>query len=382
MPDVLLFGATGYTGRLTAEALGRRDASFVVAGRDLRSLEELATRTGAADARRAEVGDVEALTAALADCKAIITCVGPFGALGDTAAEAAIRAGVHYVDSTGELDFIDHLITNYGPRATAAGIVMAPSMGFDEVPSDVALSLAVDGLDRPEAVVTYALPTHASTGTLRTMVAGIATTKARWIRDGHPEEVATGSRSRWAPMPPPLGPKLGMSVPLAEGRLAPLHLELGSLELYMTVGRAQAVAMRVGMPVANVALRSGVVKRVLDKALDFRSGGPSETNACTRPLDDPGRSAHRRYVAQRRSSGKRSVRADRRDAGGGRIETRRGRASRFGGYGPGPGYGDGNPPQSADRSRGGRTNLGTGFVGQHRPTNERIRWAHDSSTQR
>ena len=276
MPDVLLFGATGYTGRLTAEALGRRDASFVVAGRDLRALEELAARTGAADARRAEVGDVDALTAALADCKAIVTCVGPFRDLGDTAAEAAIRAGVHYVDSTGELDFVDRLIEHYGPRARAAGIVMAPSMGFDEVPSDVALSLAVEGLDEPEAVVTYALPTHASTGTLRTMVAGIATSKGRWIRDGRSEQVATGSRRRWAPMPPPLGPKLGVSVPLAEGRLAPLHLKLRSLELYMTAGRLQAAAMRT-MPVASIALRFGVTQRILGKALDLRASGPSAT---------------------------------------------------------------------------------------------------------
>jgi short subunit dehydrogenase-like uncharacterized protein len=281
MPDVLLFGATGYTGRLTAEALGRRAASFVVAGRDLAKLEELAERTGATDARRAEVGDVAALTRALEDVKAIISCVGPFRQLGDTAAEAAVRAGVHYVDSTGELGFIDHLIENYGPRAETAGIVMAPSMGFDEVPADVALSLAVEGLDRPEAVVTYALPTHASTGTLRTLVAGIATSDARWVRAGRPEKVATGSRRRWAPMPPPLGPKLGVSVPLAEGRLAPLHLELSSLELYMTAGTVQAAAMRAGMPVVKLALRVPGARKILDKALDLRSSGPDGATRAT-----------------------------------------------------------------------------------------------------
>src|SRR5688500_1772647 len=145
MPDVLLFGATGYTGSLTAEALGRRGASFAVAGRSADKLEALAARTGATDARVAEVGDTDALTAALSDVKVMITCVGPFGQLGNTAAEAAIRAGVHYVDSTGEMSFIDRLVATYDERARAAGIVMAPAMGFDEVPADVAVTLATEG---------------------------------------------------------------------------------------------------------------------------------------------------------------------------------------------------------------------------------------------
>src|SRR5687768_14060438 len=117
MPDVLLFGATGYTGSLTAESLGRRGADFVVAGRSRDKLVALAERTGASDVRVAAVGDLDALTAALSDVKALITCVGPFQQLGDTAAEAAIRAGVHYVDSTGESSFIDRLVRSYGQRA-------------------------------------------------------------------------------------------------------------------------------------------------------------------------------------------------------------------------------------------------------------------------
>src|SRR5688500_5496661 len=146
MPDVLLFGATGYTGSLTAAALGRRGADFVVSGRSREKLEALAARTGATDARVAAVGDVDALVGALSDVKVMITCVGPFEQLGDTAAEAAIRAGVHYLDSTGESSFVDRLVRSFGPRAESAGIVMAPCMGFDEVPADVALSLAVAGI--------------------------------------------------------------------------------------------------------------------------------------------------------------------------------------------------------------------------------------------
>src|SRR5918992_1523075 len=164
MPDVLLFGATGYTGRLTAGALARRGASFVVAGRNREKLEQLATSTGAADARVAEAGDVDALVHALRDVRVLITCVGPFMKMGDTAVEAALRAGVHYVDSTGEGPFIRRLIDERHDDAVRAGIAMAPAMGFDEVPGDVVSSLAVHGMDRPELALTYAVPRGPSAG--------------------------------------------------------------------------------------------------------------------------------------------------------------------------------------------------------------------------
>lgn len=276
MPDVLLFGATGYTGRLTAEALGRKGASFAVAGRNRAKLEALAQSTGAQDARVAEVGDVEALTSALEDSKVLITCVGPFLELGDTAAEAAVRAGVHYVDSTGELAFIDRLIEHYGPRARERGIVMAPALGFDEVPADLALSLAVQELDRPDAVLTYTLPGRASAGTMRTIATQTAGTEVRWWRDGHEERLATASRSRWAPMPEPVGPKLSVALPLAEGRLAPLHLDLRSLELYGLSGRAQAGAMRLGAPVAKAAMALRPVRAAVNRLIDRLPEGPGE----------------------------------------------------------------------------------------------------------
>ncbi|MEA2453397.1 MAG: hypothetical protein QOG04_2107 [Actinomycetota bacterium] len=276
MPDVLLFGATGYTGTLTAEALGRRGVDFVVAGRSRDKLEALATATGASAARVAEVGDVDALTKALDDVRVMITCVGPFDQLGATAAEAALRAGVHYIDSTGESAFIDRLVADYGGRARDAGIVMAPAMGFDEVPADVAVTLATEGMTQADAVLTYSMPKQASTGTIRTIVANIAGSDGRWLKDGAPESVSTGSRKRWAPMPPPLGPKLSVALPFAIGRLAPMHLDLRSLELYGIVSRSQASAMKLSMPVVKLTLGARPVQALANKVLDRRSAGPGQ----------------------------------------------------------------------------------------------------------
>lgn len=75
-------------------------------------------------------------------------------------------------------------------------------------------------------------------------------------------------------MPAPLGPKLGIAMPLAIGQLAPLHLDLQTLEVYGTSTPVQATAMRLGMPVTKAVLGLGVTQRAVDAVLDRRSPGP------------------------------------------------------------------------------------------------------------
>ena len=102
MPDIRLFGATGYTGRLTALALARRSASFAISGRSRAKLDAVARECGDPEVRLASVGDTGSLVSALDGTKVLLTCVGPFERLGHTAVEAALEAKVHYIDSTGE----------------------------------------------------------------------------------------------------------------------------------------------------------------------------------------------------------------------------------------------------------------------------------------
>ena len=166
MPDILLFGATGYTGRLTALALARRGASFAISGRSRPKLEALAAETGDPEIRTATVGDTASLVTALDGTKVLLTCVGPFEQWGHTAVEAALEAGVNYIDSTGEGTFIARLFRERDAAARSAGIAMAPALAFDEVPADVAATLACEGMNRPDLVLTYAVPTSASSGTV------------------------------------------------------------------------------------------------------------------------------------------------------------------------------------------------------------------------
>lgn len=274
MADIVLFGATGYTGRLTSHALARRGADFAVAGRDRQKLENLAAETGGPDVRVAQVGDVDSLADALGGAKVLITCVGPFVELGDTAVEAALRAGVHYVDSTGEGVFIDRLIRR-DDEAKSRGIAMAPAMGFDEVPADTVATLATDGMREASLVLTYALPSTGSRGTLRSAL-GIATVPAAWLRDGHRRKVPAGAETRWSPMPPPLGPKPAVSFPLSEALLAPLHLDLAGVETYVTTDPIRRALLKVGMPALRLGLATGVGKKAIETVLDRLPEGPND----------------------------------------------------------------------------------------------------------
>ncbi|MFN2491017.1 MAG: hypothetical protein ABR529_15050 [Actinomycetota bacterium] len=271
MLDVLLFGATGYTGRLVAASLARRGASFAVAGRDRAGLEQVAERTGAAAVRVAAVGNVHGLVEALQDVRVLLTCVGPFSELGDTAVEAALSSGVGYVDATGEAAFVARLVRERHETAKAAGIAMAPALGFDEGPADVAATLATGGMADAQLTITYALPSRASPGTVGLSL-HVLTAPGWWLRDGRRVPVASGASTRWAPMPPPLGPRPSVSSYMAESELAPLHLDVADVSTYLTTGTARRVALKFGLPVLRrvVAARAArrAVEAVMLKAVD------------------------------------------------------------------------------------------------------------------
>jgi short subunit dehydrogenase-like uncharacterized protein len=144
MGRIVLFGATGYTGRLAAAELVRRGAEPLLAGRSQGALDALAAELGGG--LRTAVADVErpaTVRALLTGDDVIVSTVGPFTHLGDAAVEAAIDAGIPYLDSTGEPPFIRRVFESFGPRAEAAGVPLLTAMGYDWVPGNLAAALAL-----------------------------------------------------------------------------------------------------------------------------------------------------------------------------------------------------------------------------------------------
>jgi len=144
---VVLFGATGFTGRLVAEALVRRELGPVLAGRNLgalqslaRGLEPLGEVSGVLAADSADPASVEAL---VGPGDVLVTTVGPFLKHGLPALRAAVGQGAHYIDSTGEPAFIRRVFEEYGPLAEVCGSVLLTAFGYDFVPGNLAAALAL-----------------------------------------------------------------------------------------------------------------------------------------------------------------------------------------------------------------------------------------------
>lgn len=141
---IVVFGATGYTGRLTAEALVRRGARPVLAARNAARLAELAGDLGGKlDVAVADVSRPETVGALVGEGDVLVATVGPFVKWGGPAAEAAVAAGAHYIDSTGEPPYIRQVFERYGPRAAGARSAMLTAFGYDWVPGNLAGGLAL-----------------------------------------------------------------------------------------------------------------------------------------------------------------------------------------------------------------------------------------------
>jgi short subunit dehydrogenase-like uncharacterized protein len=140
---IVLFGATGYTGDLTARALVARGARPVLAARNGARAQALAEELDGLEWSSADVGHPDSLRALVERGDVLISTVGPFTRWGEPAVQAAVGAGAHYLDSTGEGAFIREVFERHGAGAQAAGCGLVTAFGYDWVPGNLAGALAL-----------------------------------------------------------------------------------------------------------------------------------------------------------------------------------------------------------------------------------------------
>ena len=141
---IVLFGATGYTGRLVAAAMVERGMKPVLAARSAGPLRELADELAPGlETATADVADPPSVRALVEPGDVLVTTVGPFVRWGGAAAAAAATAGAHYLDSTGEPPFIREVFERYGAAADHNGAGMVTAFGYDWVPGNLAGAIAL-----------------------------------------------------------------------------------------------------------------------------------------------------------------------------------------------------------------------------------------------
>src|SRR6185503_19712881 len=191
---LLIYGSTGYTGRLiVAEALAR-GLRPTLAGRNANAVRTQAESLGL-EWRAAWIDDATALDAALHGATVVLHCAGPFAHTWRAMSDACLRQRAHYLDITGEIAVFEALARRDG-EARAAGIMLLPGVGFDVVPSDC---LAAHLARRLPTAVHLALGFRAlggtSRGTLSTMVENLGAPGAV-RRDGRIVPVPPAWRTR------------------------------------------------------------------------------------------------------------------------------------------------------------------------------------------
>lgn len=301
---IVVFGATGYTGELTARALVARGVRPVLAARRAAALqalaEELGGPAGPLDHAVADATSPVSLAALVEAGDVLVSTVGPFARWGAAAVEAALAARAHYLDSTGEPAFIARVFRTWGPQADSAGCALLTAMGYDFVPGNLAAALAladaVSGAATPAEVarvdvgyfVTGESVASAVSGGTRASLVGAALEPGLVLRGGRLVAEPGGRHVRsfdvrgktWQ----------GISIGASEHFTLPaLHATLTDVGVYLGwAGRASRAVQVLSYPAALALRVPGVrdgLAALLGTVVRGSTGGPgAEARARTGTL--------------------------------------------------------------------------------------------------
>ena len=150
--EIVLYGATGFTGQLCAKYLmdNYPDLNWAIAGRDKKKLEQLKSDINfSGDVLIADGQDLEALNALAEQTKVVLSTAGPFARYGSLLVQACVEQGSHYTDITGENHWVRDMIDQHHEKAASKGVRIIPSCGYDSIPSDIGTYFAVSQFDKP-----------------------------------------------------------------------------------------------------------------------------------------------------------------------------------------------------------------------------------------
>lgn len=196
MSTFLIYGATGYVGEATARLAVKTGQRPILAGRDALKLGSLAAELGL-EYRAFDLSDPRKIDPAFDGVTVLLHCAGPFIHTYAPMLEACLRAGVHYLDLTGELQ-VYQAIAARDAQAKARGVMLLPGVGFDVVPSDcLALHLKrrLPSATRLTLAFRGAGPAGLPPGTQRTAIENLAA--GIFVRrDGRLETAAEAAKTR------------------------------------------------------------------------------------------------------------------------------------------------------------------------------------------
>ena len=228
--SVLVYGASGHTGRFVVAELRRRGLPVILGGRSRARLADVAELHGL---RRVREFEPSATQEMLDDVGVVVNCAGPFLDTSLDVARAAVAAGAHYVDVSAEQGSVVELYRELDEPSRAAGVAVVPALGFYGAAADLLVSATLGDERRADAV-------HLAIGldrwwpTSGTRATGARNTRPRVvIRGGRLVPFEPAAPRPWD-FPPPLGTMQVESMPFSEMITLERHLRLGEVVSLLT----------------------------------------------------------------------------------------------------------------------------------------------------
>ena len=293
---LVIYGASGYTGRLLAAQAGGRGLDVVLAGRDGAKLAPLSQQFGF-PSRVAAVDDRDALISALVGAGVVVNCAGPFDATARPVCEACLSVGAHYLDVGGESRVFAALY-DYREAAARAGVMILPGAGFVMAASDALAAHVVSRLPNVRhlwlAVSREASISRGSFASMLELPDGFAPIRRR----GKLVAVPAGSLTRRFDFGQ--GAREAVIIPWPDPFSAFLTTGVPNIEVYLEADPFSRLVLRASALFAP-ALRLTPARKTLEALTPLWPDGPSEAEreASPKVLVAEAEDVYRRRVAAR-----------------------------------------------------------------------------------
>ena len=267
---ILIYGANGYTAELIIELALKEGAKPILGGRSegklvaLAKLHQLPMRAFALD-------DPDAIANNLTDVAVVLNCAGPFSRTANPMAEGCIKAGVHYLDITGEIDVFEALAL-MGSKARKAAVMLMPGTGFDVVPSDcLAAHLKRRRPDATHLTLAFQAIGQPSHGTATTMVENLH--RGGMVRRGG-KLLAVPAASATRQIDFGKGPVTTICIPWGDVSTAWVSTAIANIEVFMAAPAGMRWMAKASRYLGGV-MGSGFVQGLLKKQIDSGPAGPN-----------------------------------------------------------------------------------------------------------
>jgi short subunit dehydrogenase-like uncharacterized protein len=268
----LIYGASGYTGKLIVELSVKKGLKPVLAGRTASKIKSLADKYGL-EYLIFGLDKVEEIVQNIAKFPLVLNCAGPFSRTAKPIVEACLKTKTNYLDITGEIEVFE-MIKSYDSQAKNNGIILLPGVGFDVVPTDCMakyLSSKLPNATHLELAFT-SIGGSISHGTVTTMVESLGNngfTRENGVMISKP----TGNKGKLIDFGSVK--QFAMTIPWGDISTAYSTTGIPNIKTYAGASKAVYYVMKLQF-LFNPILRTKFVKNLLQKYVDDKITGPNE----------------------------------------------------------------------------------------------------------